>query len=284
MFYFTQGTNKHIVKALDVTSPPAIYGGSFGVFGVAGTDNTHLTFPQGLTADLSGNIYVCSRYRIVKLTSSLTYVSEASTMTSCGDPFGIIYDVTNNALYVAGIWENAHIRLIKMTTALAVTVQSGNFSPNYLVGKPSGICRGFTADSFIICGINRDLYKTVETGSFTPFNTVTITGEPTTYPRLFTTTTYNSMAMHSNGYLYLNNGRKILKVDNTYTNIGDSEQLARTLVGLKECADGSLVTYNADTKTLIRLNENMNYIEDIFTDTGSLVSNDNKEDIDFVEL
>jgi hypothetical protein len=108
------------------------------------------------------------------------------------------------------------------------------------------------------------IFQTIESSGFSPFTTQNVIGETTTWPQLFTTTAYNSVIRHTNGDLYLNNGKKILRVDATFTNIGDSDIIAKTISGLKEAPDGSLLVYVEDTQTLARYSSDLNFVENVY--------------------
>lgn len=287
MIYVTQRTNRHVVKALDTSTLPASYVTSFGSFEIKGGDNTKLANPWGLASDLSNNIYICDyeNQRIVKLTSSLTYLTEYSTRLTVGNPCAILFDTITGDLYVTGVYNNAYVRLQRLTTSLTNVLTSNNLNiVSDMWFRPTGICRGFAANSFVISGAALDLYQTIETVSFSTFTTQSIIGENTTYPKLFMTTAYNSIIKHSNGNIYLNNGKKILKIDSLFTNIGDSDLLSKTITGLKEGVGGSILVYLADNQKLIRLNENMNFVEDIYYTTASTIALDAFDIADFIEI
>lgn len=280
MVYITQRTDCHVLKSLDTTTLPAVYVDSFGVFGVPGDTNTKLDYPWGLASDGS-NFYVCDKRRIVKLNSSLAYVSEYDTTLTIGQPYAIYFE--GSSLYVVGMYKS-FVRIEKLSTALASLKVSGNLNSDDIWFRPTGICRGFAADSFLISGCALDLFSTIETTSFSSFTIQSITGETTTYPELFMTTVYNSAIMHTNGDLYLNNGRKILRVNSSFVNVGDSDDISKNITALKMSADGSLLTYNIDSQTIVRYDENLNFVEDIYSTTGSTLETNAYDVMDIIEL
>jgi hypothetical protein len=286
LIYVTQRTNRHVVKTLDTSTSPAHYGTSFGSFEIKGGDSTRLAYPWGIASDLSSN-YVCDyeNQRIVKLTSSLTYLTEYSTRLTIGNPCAILFDAITGDLYIAGVYNNAYVRVQRLTTSLINTRTSGNLnSAGDMWFRPTGICRGFAPNSFIVAGARLSLYQTIETTSFSTFTVQNIIGENTTYPKLFMTTVYNSIIKHSNGDIYLNNGKRILRINSLFTNIGDSDFLSKTITGLKEGVDGSILVYLADSQKLTRRNENMNFVEDIYYTTASTIALDAFDIADFIEI
>jgi len=287
MIYLTQRTKRHIVKSLSASSSPATYIGHFGVFKTKGTDNTHLSNPRGVVKDTSNNIYVCdfSNQRIIKLSSGLAYISEYSTRSTIGSPCAILFDTD---LYIVGVYNNAFVRIERLTTAFASVRVSGNLnSTGSLWFRPTGICKGFAAGSFIVSGSALNLFQTIETSSFSAFTTIAVVGETTTWPKLFTTTTYNSIIKHSNGDLYVNNGKQILRINlqgSDFVNIGDSNVVAKTITGLKESLDGSLLIYLNDNQKLVRYDEHLYFIADIYWTTGATVQLDAYDIADFIEV
>jgi hypothetical protein len=287
LIYVTQRTNRHVVKTLDTSTSPAHYGISFGLFEIKGGDSTKLAYPWGIASDLSNNIYVCDyeNQRIVKLSASLIYLTEYSTRLTVGKPCAILFDVITGDLYIAGVYNNAYVRLQRLTTSLINVRTSGNLnSVGDMWFRPTGICRGFAPNSFIVSGARLGLYQTIEASSFSTFTIQSIIGEDTTYPKLFMTTVYNSIIKHSNGDIYLNNGKRIIRVNLLLTNIGDSDFLSKTITGLKEGVDGSILVYLADSQKLTRRNENMNFIEDIYYTTASTIALDAFDIADFIEI
>jgi hypothetical protein len=287
LIYVTQRTNRHVVKTLDTSTSPAHYETSFGLFEVKGSDTTRLAYPSGIASDLTNSIYVCDyqNQRIIKLSSSLIYVAEYSTRLTIGNPCAILFDITTGDLYVAGVYNNAYVRIQRLTTSLVSVRASDNLN---VVGdlwfRPTGICRGFDSNSFIVSGARLGLYQTIESSSFSAFTVQSIIGENTTYPKLFMTTVYNSIIKHSNGDVYLNNGKKIIRVNSLFTNIGDSNFISKAITGLKEGVDGSILVYLADSQKLTRRNENMNFVEDIYYTTASTIALDAFDIADFIEI
>jgi len=292
MFFITQRTNRHVAKRLSTASSPAVIYGQFGVFKVKGSDNSHLSNPWGMANDYSGFVYICDseNQRIVKLNSSMALVSQYDTRSTIGQPCAILYDGGTNNIYVTGIYNNAYIRIERLTSSLASVRVSGNLNaPGTMWFRPTGISRGFATDSLLVAGSNLGLFQTIETTSFSSFTTQNIVGETTTWPKLFTTTAYNAVIKHTNGSVYVNNGQQILRATNTsptLTNIGDSNLIGSTITGLKEGTypSGSLLLYMNKEQKVVRYNANMNFLEDIYWTTGSTVALDAYDVADFAEV
>lgn len=287
--YLTQRTNRHIAKSLSSDVAPATYtGNAFGTFGVPGGTSIALHNPWGITADSgTNNIYVCDSMnkRIVRLNSSLEIVDQYSTIDTIDTPYAIMFDSVTGDLYVVGVWNNRWVRIERLTTTLASIKVSGNLQPDSeLLWRPTGISRGFAADSFLVVGANLDIYQTIESGTFSAFTTQAITGETSTYPQSYATNKYTSIVKHSNGDLYLNNSKMIIRANSSFVNIGDSNILGKTIVGLKEVVGGTFLVYNVEEQTVRRYDENLNFLEDVYIDTGDTVSDDAYDVTDFVEV
>jgi hypothetical protein len=280
--FATQRTNRHIVKKLASDVAPAMYVNSFGAFQVPGGTSSTLHNPWGIVA-ASGGIFVCDSVnkRIVKLDNDLTYVSEYSTVNTIDEPYSIMCDISSGDLYVVGVYNNRWVRVERLTTSLVSVRVSGNLhADGLLLYRPTGISKGFAAGSFLVVGANNDIFETIETASFSTFVTRAIVGE--------TAAPYNSIIKHSNGNLYVNNGQKIIKVNSSFTNVGDSDYIAKSIFGLKEAAGNSILTYayasNSTPSTIIRFSENMYRIEDVYYTMGGTVDVDAEQIADFVEL
>jgi len=286
--YLTQRTNRHVAKSLSSDAAPATYtGNSFGTFGVPGGTDTTLHNPWGI-ATAGTHIFVCDSVnkRIVRFDrTSWLYTAEYSTIDTIDTPYVIMVDSINGDLYVAGVWNNRWVRIERLTTSLVSVKVSGNLQPDSeLFWRPTGISRGFAADSFLVVGANLDIYQTIESGSFSVFTTQAITGETSTYPQSYATNHYISIVKHTNGDLYLNNSKMIIRANSSFINIGDSNILGKSIIGLKEAIGGTLLVYNVETQTVKRYDENMNFVEDVWIDTGDVISNDAYDVADFVEI
>ena len=305
--YLTQRTNRHVTKRLDSTAAQATYDSTFfGTWGVPGSTVGTLNYPWGITVDASGSIYVCDteNRRIVKFNSNLAYLTSYDTTTTVGIPYSIFYDSITGDVYVVGveIIYGVSVRIERLTTSLAQVLLSSNLGNlKDLSFKPVGICRGFTADKILVVGASLDIFETTETGTFSPFITRTVYREVTTYPELFTTTRYNGIVHHSNGDLYLCNCRKIIRAlasisPSAFVNIGDSDSISKTIYGLKEGVGGTLLVYCADfsaiynpilgkySQKIMRFDDDLNFVDDVYIDSGSVIATDAYEVMDFVEV
>jgi len=267
----TQRTNRHVVKRLDSSVIPAVYdSSSFGTFGTPGSTTSTLQFANGLAADGSNNVYVCDteNSRIMKLDSNLAYVAEYDTSTTLGRPYDIIFDSVSGDLYTVGVYNRLHVRIERITTALVSVKVSGELTiPGDMFDKPTGIAKGFGAGEFVVVGHNFDLGITTETGTFsTPFTQQGITGED---PKR-----YKGIIQHTNGNLYLNDGRKLVKVDSSYINLGDSNKITKTTTLMTEAVNGDILLYNNDEQKIERYTAELNFKEDTFLDTGATIDID----------
>lgn len=266
--YVTQRTNRHVVKRLNSDVNPAVYDSiSFGTYKIPGVVDTTLNYPWGITADSSNNIYVCDtkNKRIMKFNSSLAFVGKYNTIPTVGEPYAILFDSTTGTLYVVGVYAHIYIRIERITTALAQVKLSGNLNPmNDLWFRPTSIMRINTTD-FAIGGSNLGLFFTTEGVNFSAFSQQMISGEYSRWPEIYTKVQYMGAIKHSNGNIYLNDGKRILKVHGTtFANLGDSDFISETLTILKQGVSNSLLTFDVDNKKIVRYDEDLNFVEDIY--------------------
>lgn len=266
--YVSQRTNRHIIKRLDSDVNPAVYdSASFGTYKVPGVIDTTLNYPWGITADSSNNIYVCDtkNKRIVKLDSDLAFVDKYDTIPTVGEPYAIMYDSTTGSLYIVGVYAHIYIRIERITTALVQEKLSDNLNlMNDLWFRPTSIMRINPTD-FAVGGSNLGLFFTTEGTGFSAFSQQMIDGEYSRWPEIYTKVQYMGVIKHSNGNIYLNDGKRILKVDgSTFANLGDSDLISETLTILKEGVSNSLLTFDIDNKKIVRYDEDLNYVEDIY--------------------
>lgn len=279
--FMCQRTGRQVVKRLDAGYS---VDASFGVFGTIKTDNTGLNFPWSIAADPSDNIYVCdsNNNRIVKLDGSLSYVANVDVSTEIGRPHAIFYDTTNSDLYVVGIKSYLTLSIARITTALSISKYNDNIGVADSNDQPMGISRGFGANDFLISGM-LNLLKVTENGSFSSASTQLITGESGTK-------FVGNVLDTAGSYLYLISrkpeGSWIVKVDNTYTNIGDSQKISKSASTIIESAntDKDLLIFDDANKRILRYDTNLNYQEVIYQDTGNTVITGGVNDkIDFEE-
>jgi hypothetical protein len=270
--YLVQRTNRHVVKELNVSSLPAIYTGKeFGLYGESGSNSLMMKFPNGIVSTIDG-IFVCDTLnkRILKLDDNLTYVAEYSTVNTIGEPYKIML---NSYLYVVGVYNN-FTRIQKLDTDFSNLGVSGNLHAiGQRIDNPTAVCRGFGSDFILVTGSMLDICETTESSGFAPFVVRHIVGEESKE--------YYGMIYHSNENVYVNDGQKILKVNSNYENIGDSNRIAKTIRGLKEDRDGNLLIYNVDRQKIMKYDEDLNFVEDVFIGSGSGIANDAYDIVDF---
>jgi len=267
--YLSQRTDRHVVKRLD---SEYTYEQDFGTFGTLQIDNTGLNFPKNIAADPAHNIYVCdmNNKRIVKLDMDLVYVSNLDVSTEIGRPHTIVYDSVSGDLYVVGIKDNITISIARIPTTLASVSKYDSDIYDAANNKPNGLSVDFTAGYFIISGTN-DLLKVEETGG--GFNDATIQvieGEEDSK--------FDGHIMHSNGFLYLNtrrvDGARISRVNSSYQNTGDSNKISRLSSLVTEGLNDDVLVYDNANFIVKRYDHNLNFVEDVFEDTGATVSTD----------
>jgi hypothetical protein len=271
--FVVQRTNRHVVKRFDSTNYPIVYNGAyFGEFEPGSTD-TALNFPMSLTIDSSQNIYVCDTLnsRILKLNFDLQLINKYSTIDTIGKPYAIM--IRNNFIYVVGIYNDLHLRIEKLNNNLVSLISSTNLNDS-VIGKQLSICAGFSADTIFIIGASVDIYETTETVNFSPVIIRQITGE---------TRKIYTGAETSSGCLYLNDGTKIIKVNSLFENIGNSNKISKTARCLRQDTRGNLLIYNVDRQSILSYDVNLNFVAELFVNSGPFIGNDVYEIMDVVE-
>jgi hypothetical protein len=276
--YLSQRSIRHVVKRLDASY---LYDASFGIWQTLKIDNTGLNFPWMIATD-GTFIYVCdgNNQRIVKLTNALVFVSSLDISTEIGRPNAIMYDGAGS-LYVAGIRIYRTLSVAKIDTAtFTVSKSNNNIYAADTNDQPMGISAGFVAGTFLISGMT-DLLKVSETGG--GFGTATpqaIGGEAGTR--------FYGNLMHSDGNLYLIKknalGSFIEKVNSSYINVGDSDRISKSASYISQGLSNSMLVYDTYDRKIVRYDQYMNYVEDVYSDTGSTVQLDAEDICGIVEL
>jgi len=274
--YFLQQTNRHLVKRFNGESTPAIYDNAyFGEF-QSGITDSMLNFPSSITSDLN-DIFICDtlNYRILRLNSNLQFISKYDTRNTIGKPNAIMFH--NGFLYVVGIFNN-YIRLQKLTINFDNVISSSNLtSVNGIIGTKLSICKGFEVDKIFIIGANVDVYEVNELVN--SFSSAIIRHIGFKDEQIYT-----GSIIHSNGYLYLNSGFNIVKVNSNFENIGVSNKISKVVRCLKEDVDGNLLVYNVDRQSVLKYDSNLNFLSVVFEESGHFIGNDAYEIIDFISI
>ncbi len=279
--FISQRTEKHVVKVINSTTK--LYNSHFGTFGITQIDDTGFNFPKLIAADGSNNIYICdmNNKRIVKLSSSLAYVSSLDISTEIGKPHGIVFDSSSGDLYVTGVKNNLTISIARIPTTLASVTKYNSNIYSASGGKPNGISLDFTASFLLISGMD-DLIKVEETGSFGTAVPQVIAGEENSK--------FNGHIKHSNGNLYMNvikqgtKGSLISRVKSGYENTGDSIKISRSACLASEGLNNDILIYDNANYIVKRYDENLNFVENVFEDTGVSVNTDCKHVTGLLEL
>jgi len=316
----SQRTGAHVIKSYALNPPdPPTFVTSFGTFGVAGSDNSHLNFPWMIACDDYNNVYVCDHenQRIVKLDSDLSYVNQYSTSSTIGRPCTIIYDSSVGDLYVVGVHYHTiendvmymYVNIERLTTGLVSISFASDIMGIYqrleqnhgeMSYKPTGIVRGYEPEELLIFGIRSKIYSTIENGEAHSFSTATEKSYIGHAPVRFMGT-----VRHSNDDLYLNTGKQIVRFNAGFVNMGSSNAtriyqetitspqiiVNNLFYGLKEGSSGSLIVYDVGKSTsalhpgsIMRYDDNLNFVETICAGTGSTVETNFDDVMDFVEV
>jgi PKD repeat protein len=87
-----------------------------------------------------------------------------------------------------------------------------------------------------------------------------------------------------NGYLYLNNGTRIVKVNPSFEIVGRS-RMWKSIQSLSVGLNDTLLVYDCQRQVIMRLSDNMNFIEDVFVGetTSPTIDTDAYDVMDIIE-
>ncbi len=286
--FLAQRTNAHVVKALD--SSTKLYNKHFGIFETPQTGSIGLNFPCSMATDASKNIYVCDSInrRIVQFTSSLMYSTSIEVFNEIGIPYALFFEPVSGDLYVAGIksilykTREYRISIARIPTSLSsITKYTDNiYDTHEEIGKPKSISTDFNAGFFIISGTD-NLLKFEETGG--GFENATVL--PISVAE---DSKYRGHVRHSNGDLYMNrktgDGSFLLRVNSSYEGIGNSDKISKLSSFVYESYTGDIFVYDEANFVVKKYDEDLNFIEDIYQDTGDTVETDGKNVYGIAEL
>jgi hypothetical protein len=111
-------------KAWKINRTSFAVAASFGVYGVSGSDNTHLKDPAAISLDGSGNVYIAdaSNHRVIKLNSSMVYQGQFGVTNTPGTdnshlntPQGVAVDGSGN-IYIS---DTLNYRIMKVSGAFS---------------------------------------------------------------------------------------------------------------------------------------------------------------------
>jgi hypothetical protein len=182
--------------------------------------------------------------------------------------------VHNNFIYVVGIYNDLYLRIEKFNNNLVSLINTTNLSDS-VIGKQLSICTGFSSDTIFIAGASVDIYETTETTNFSQVIIRQIVGE--------TRKIYTGIEI-SSGYLYLNDGTKIIKVNSLFENVGGSNKISKTVRCLRQDTRGNLLVYNVDRQSILSYDVNLNFVAELFINSGPFIGNDAYEIMDITEV
>lgn len=292
--FFTQRTNRHIVKSLIIPQDgDAYYSSHFGTYGISGNSTSSLNSPWNIAFHSSGYFYICdhNNERIVKLSKNLNFLGEYSTSLTIGKPCAILVEsdsifavginyhiIENDVLYmyinIEKLDENlSSIKFTRDTLGINYRLEQRKGEISY---KPISIVRGYNPNEFLISGVRKKIYSVNELDN--GFSNLT---DQTFYNER--PTRFLGMIHHTNDFLYLNTGTKIIKFNSSFVNVGSSDYIGKSIYGLKESINGNLLTYKIDNQSLLEYDANLNFVKEIVKDIDDTLENDLYDIIDFVD-
>lgn len=276
--YITQSTNRHIVKRLDSNITPALYDGvNYGLFGEEG----RLDFPTGIASN-DDYIFICDykNDRIIKFDKDLNFLSEY--LCNSYKPYLIFYDANyTNDLYILGVVVNrSSIKIERLSINLVSNKISDYIGTLHDGLMPTGFCKSSNSTDILVTGCNNDILISTETYStFTSLVNMTISGQiPQRYMGI----------VNSGNNIFLNDGTRIIKTDSTdYSNIiciGKSNVVSKTTSILKDAVNGTMFIVDEDLLRILRYDQNLNFVSEVYKHTGSTIALDANSIADFIEF
>lgn len=264
--YISQSTGRHVIKRTDASNTIEF---SFGVFEALGTDTGHTNFPSDVVYDAANSaVYVAdsNNRRVLKLTDELVYVTDINVNAFVETPIKLFLDGSD--LYVAGINNAAFLSMGKIDVTSFSTVDKFTKNIKVVDGYPKGFSDDFTASQFILTGIGGDLSIIAENATgFADMGVQDVIGQDPTK--------YFGHVKHSTGDLYLSSRRGVVRVNSSYTNTGDSNPLSKVLSYVSESeVDNTLLLYDVNVPKIIRADINLNFVEEVYEDTGDTLATD----------
>jgi len=212
----------------------------------------------------------------ITIVGSGTLYSTSAVLTH--KPYYLYNDDITHDIYILGLTTSGNIKIERISTNLVSKKVSLPLMDNGNELMPTGFVRGYNVDSFFICGKSKNILKTVEgTDSFSMFENQVIAGVPDT--------TYLGMVKLANNYLYLNDGIKILRVNSSFENTGDSNYIAKTITVLKPGrVDDTMLIFDADKSRILRYDPYLNFMSEMYKTTGSTIDLNSDNVVDLLEI
>ncbi|MDC8451630.1 MAG: SMP-30/gluconolactonase/LRE family protein [Thaumarchaeota archaeon] len=162
-------------SVVDITTEPGTYMSTFGISGRFGTDNSHLSYPEGVALDKSENIYVVDRgnSRIQKFSSSGEYKLTLGVSGQSGTdnshfntPISVALDTSGN-IYVADTYNHRIQKFSSDGKYLSTLGVSGEYGlDNNHFSYPEGVALDTSGNIYVADTYNHRIQKFSSDGTY----------------------------------------------------------------------------------------------------------------------
>jgi serpin B len=196
----------------NITTSPGTYFSTLGISGEYGTDNAHFGYPEGVTVDSSGNIYVVDRGndRVQKFSSSGKYMFTLGVLgksdtdnSHFNTPVSLALDSAGN-IYVADTYNHRIQKFSSNGSYISTLGVAGKYgSDNSHFSYPESVALDSTGNIYVADTYNHRIQKFSSNGSY--ISTLGISGEFGTdnahlcYPASVTVDSYGNIYVADSG-------------------------------------------------------------------------------------
>jgi serpin B len=162
-------------STVGITTSPGTYLTTFGTSGRFGIDNSHLSYPEGVALDKSGNVYVVDRgnSRIQKFSNSGEYLLTLGTSGQAGadnahfnTPVSVALDKSGN-IYVADTYNHRIQEFSSDGKYLSTLGVSGEFGlDNNHFDYPEGVALDQSGNIYVADTYNHRIQKFSSSGAY----------------------------------------------------------------------------------------------------------------------
>ena len=162
-------------SVVDITTSPGTYLSTFGNSGRFGTDNSHLSYPEGVALDNSGNVYVVDRgnSRVQKFSSSGEYLLTLGVTGKSGSdnshfntPVSVALDKYGN-IYVADTYNHRIQKFSSDGKYMSTLGVSGEYGmDNNHLNYPEGVALDSSGNIYVADTYNHRIQKFSSSGIY----------------------------------------------------------------------------------------------------------------------
>ena len=265
---FVVQNTRHVIKRVDLEQlDNLLVDARYGEFHVPGIDK--LNFAQSAVR-VGTNVFVADieNERIIKLDDTLGGpIASVDVSGTLGKP--VVLTTDDTYIYCAGI--DNKLTFGKYDLSLSEVFTDVVDLP---VSRPKSISMGFNANELLVCDGQQKILELTDSGASVSGVLQTITGEENS--------NFTSHILHSNGLVYASIGFRLVKIDDTYTNIGDSNLISRPIMIQSEI-NTDIAIYDLQNRKVLIYDENFAFQSTSVESTGDDVNTDYEDVTTYIE-